>query len=82
MLCADIKLTELGEEDYEEVYNIVMDFMSSLKAEKFIFEEIKAKKLIDFEFKEKERVSDYVTDLTSKMHHIPLPEILNYTVLF
>lgn len=34
----EIKLTELGEQEYEKVYNIVMDFMSSLKPDESVFE--------------------------------------------
>ena len=38
LLGVELKLTEKGYENYCEVYNIMMDYMSSLKPEKAIFE--------------------------------------------
>ena len=37
LLGVEIKLTEQGEESYEEVYNIVMDYFSTLKPDRKIF---------------------------------------------
>lgn len=59
-----------------------MDYLSFLTADPQVYEEIKQKKNIDFKFKQKERISNYVCRLSSKMHDIALPEVLNSSVLF
>ena len=82
MVGLEIKLTEEGKENYEEVYNIVVDYIGSLKPEKYIYDEMKEKKSLEFRFKEKEDVSKYVCKLSSRMHYVPLAETLNSSVLF
>lgn len=47
----NIKLTEEGAQEYEKIYNIVMDYLSFLTADPQVYEEIKQKKNIDFKFK-------------------------------
>lgn len=78
----EIKLTESGSENYEEVYNTVIDYTCSLRIEPEIFEEIKQKKAVSFQFLEKTRTYSYVCDLSSKMHDVPLEEILSFKYLF
>jgi protease III len=71
-------LTELGKENYETVYNFVIDYISSLKASQLIYEEMAETDAIAFKFKEKSRNFDYVTMLSATMQEKPLTEVLNW----
>ena len=78
----DLKLTEEGKQAYQDVYNIVTDYTSSLRPTEFIYEEMKELAQIEFQFKEKSDTANYVCSLSKKMHYIPLEEVLNHRSLY
>lgn len=53
-----------------------------MKAEIDVYEELREKKKVGFQFREKTETYRYVCELSSKMHDIQLPEILNHKYLF
>lgn len=53
-----------------------------MKAEVEVYEELREKKKVAFQFREKTETYRYVCELSSKMHDIELPEILNHKYLF
>lgn len=78
----EIQLTEDGVEHYEQVYNLVIDYCSWLKADPQTYSEIAAASQVAFQFKEKNPNYSYVTDLSSTMHRIPLPEVISHRAHF
>jgi secreted Zn-dependent insulinase-like peptidase len=60
----------------------VIDYCSWLKADERIYNEIKAASELSFQFKEKSANYSYVTDLSSTIHRIPLPEVISYRAHF
>lgn len=74
----ELHLTELGYQNHEKVYNFVVDYITSLKPSKYIYEELAETNAIAFKFKEKSGNFDYVTLLSSTMQEKPLSEVLNW----
>lgn len=82
MIGLEIQLTQEGFENYEEVYNLVMKYIANLKPDREIYEEIRARNNLRFNYRDKIDASTYVSNLAQKMHYFPLENVLNSTKTF
>ena len=53
-----------------------INLLKTAKPQRWIFDEVNEIGKIDFQYKDKEEPIDYVTDLTTNMHHYAMPDIL------
>lgn len=75
-------MTQPGTMNYKQVYEIVMQYVSQLKPEEFIYNDIKSRALLKWEFLEKIGSSSYSSKIASKLHYLPMEHVLDYTNLF
>ena len=79
-----IRLTKKGLREWERVANCVFVYLNMLKekgVQKWIFEELKAIKHLNFQFKEKEEPISYVEGLSPKMMSYPHEDLLRLNYL-
>ncbi|CAF1121848.1 unnamed protein product [Adineta ricciae] len=76
----DIELTIEGLNQWEKVIYIVYQYIAMLRKEgpkEWIFEECKNLNAMHFQFREKERPDDFVSNLAGRMRDYPLTECLS-----
>ena len=64
------------------MYNIVTKYVINIKPNPKLYEELKAKNNLFFDFQEKIDNKSYVSKLAQRLHYYPLEHTLNYKKIF
>lgn len=78
----ELTLTQPGTSEYKKIYEIVMQYIGQLKPQEFIYNDLKARAKLNWEFLEKTGSSSYSSKLASKLHYIDPEHILDHKIEF
>lgn len=78
-MIVSIKLTKKGEANIDKILSYVFTYLKMIKqkgVQKWIFDEIKLVRELQFAFLEKQKPFDYMSMIGEKLHNFPIEDVL------